>query len=120
MEQEPKVEKPIISKDANWREYEGGEIVQDGIKPDDFDSTDPLTTDAEGHLIRGAKLKESSKSKAESGNEVIKKPMFDNLDNAKRLLSMMSYNNVDMTEEDINRARVLIDEIKQNLDKLRK
>lgn len=59
MEQEPKIEKPIVSHDAIGREYEGGEMVKDGIKPDDFDSTEPLTTDAEGNVIRGAKLKGS-------------------------------------------------------------
>ena len=66
------------------------------------------------------KIEEKVKTKEESDNEVIKKPMFDNLDNAKRLLSMMSYNDVNMTEEDINRAQALLDEIKQNLDKLKK
>ena len=62
MEQEPKIEKPLISHDRLDNEYEGGEVVEEGIKPEDFDSDEPLTTDSEGHLIRGAKRKESEES----------------------------------------------------------
>lgn len=49
----------IVSHDGEGKKYVGGEVAAEGIKPDDFDSENPLTTDDQGRLIRGAKLVES-------------------------------------------------------------
>ena len=53
---------PGVSRDGAGKEYDGGEFAH-GIQPDDFDSDEPLTTDSEGRLVRGAHLKESPEPK---------------------------------------------------------